>query len=311
MSSHLFSFDHLTNLHLKNVDIKLPASFKGFNKLVNLSLHKLVIDNEDLNMFLSRCHVLEFLDMDCLERSSDHCLSFLDIDCPKLKCFRFVGFFLSIRFSCADLEEIWLSYYCQSYLEDSVHDYRDLESNLVKVFSQLPCIERVHLDGSLVQFFSLGQSGCPQRLPNNLNHLTTLKLSNIRVGAMEHVGCVFCLIKSSPNLQLLSIEGISSFGREYPIEYMEEQKACNVSLDHLKVLQVTDLLGKKAEIEFIEVLLTWSTELKRVELTQSLYGCRRHHRRQQSGLFEKVSSLLRPGTKLVFDQAYAVLVDYR
>ncbi|XP_051149776.1 F-box/FBD/LRR-repeat protein At1g13570-like [Andrographis paniculata] len=60
----LTDFDHLQHLHLGNpCDVKIPPSLRGFNSLTKLELFKVNIDVCDLEVLLSKCPMIEYLDV--------------------------------------------------------------------------------------------------------------------------------------------------------------------------------------------------------------------------------------------------------
>ncbi|KAK4383959.1 Retrovirus-related Pol polyprotein from transposon TNT 1-94 [Sesamum angolense] len=59
ISHNLFTFDHLMHLFLANVEVRLPSTFKGFRRLLSLDLISVEFEPEELNMFISKCPMLD------------------------------------------------------------------------------------------------------------------------------------------------------------------------------------------------------------------------------------------------------------
>ncbi|KAH7833861.1 hypothetical protein Vadar_010518 [Vaccinium darrowii] len=77
----------------------------------------------------------------------------------------------------------------------------EIDSEWVKFFHSLPAIEDMHLDMPFLESFAAGN--VPKRLPNTLNQLKVLALSDVCYANLDHVSWALCLLRSSPNLHKL------------------------------------------------------------------------------------------------------------
>ncbi|KAK4387627.1 hypothetical protein Sango_2369300 [Sesamum angolense] len=94
MPYRLFAFDHLRHLYLAHVFIRLPHAFKGFNRLLRLDLVNVVIAPAEFKMLISKCPMLEYMDVEDLYND----IGELEIDAPNLKSFCFSGELVLICF---------------------------------------------------------------------------------------------------------------------------------------------------------------------------------------------------------------------
>ncbi|KAL0454994.1 UNVERIFIED_CONTAM: FBD-associated F-box protein [Sesamum latifolium] len=78
MPSHLFTFDHLKHLYLAHVFISLPPAFKGFSRLLRLDLVDVVIAPAEFKMLISKCPMLEYMNLEDLYNDTGE----LEIDAP-------------------------------------------------------------------------------------------------------------------------------------------------------------------------------------------------------------------------------------
>ncbi|XP_051149963.1 F-box/FBD/LRR-repeat protein At1g13570-like [Andrographis paniculata] len=260
---------NLRELVIKHTGIKLPPTFHGFSRLASLCLAGLVIDPEELQLFISKCPVLHSLTV----RKCNDQNGFwpLNIDAPNLRVLNLDGLFSSI---CAQntqsVQEVSAVYPYFALLSKDA-DYGRLksswaigdESNMIKFFGQLPSIVKLEVGISFLQFLALG--GVPRELPSKLNDLKTIELKKMNFGIMDHVNSVVCLIRSSPKLYSLVInfEGwqTRSWGEEWShvnesiraeqtqkaVEYMKDIQKQNIPYNDIKIVKMKLFEGTQPE----------------------------------------------------------------
>ncbi|CAL5338505.1 unnamed protein product [Camellia sinensis] len=124
-------------------------------------------------------------------------------------------------------------------------------SKLVTLFGSLPVIEFLQLEYDTVR-------GVPKRLPTSLNNLKTLKLFFVCFEEVNEISVILCLIRSSPNLEKITIVASSTETADVMdpvLELLEMKDWSGVSLNQLQVVQLGGLYGTQSELKFIKLLL--------------------------------------------------------
>ncbi|XP_051149693.1 F-box/FBD/LRR-repeat protein At4g26340-like isoform X3 [Andrographis paniculata] len=180
----------------------------------------------------------------------------------------------SMWFGNAALEELSVCYSDFVLSEEGilVEDYEMPESpgnglNLFKIFSQLSSIERLEINGRTMQVLALG--GAPEKLPNHLDNLALIQLSDIDLGHTDEVACALCLIRSSPNLQRLEIkfETTDNSAPDGAIRYLKSLQKRKTPLSRsLKNIKIENFSGAEPELEFIKLFLSAATVLQKLEI---------------------------------------------
>ncbi|KAK4434309.1 F-box/FBD/LRR-repeat protein [Sesamum alatum] len=264
ISHHLFTFDHLKHLILTNVVIRPPSTFKGFGRLVSLDLIRVEFEPEELNMFTSKCPMLEYLNLDF---SIASWFRHLDIDAPNLKSFCFWGILSSIYFKNATyLGEMSIT--CFPILRrHTTSEAGDDDRNMIKILGQLSSITRLCCNNHFLQLLTKG--GVPHKLPVNLNNMRDLVLSITGFGFEAEVRGVLCLITSSPNLQRLQITSANAPAEDMlsTIEFLKKaQQETEIPLCRLDTVTIRGFSYWVDEKEFLKRLLSAATVLRRLEL---------------------------------------------
>ncbi|KAL0392153.1 UNVERIFIED_CONTAM: FBD-associated F-box protein [Sesamum radiatum] len=260
MPYHLFTFDHLRHLYLAHVFIRLPHAFKGFNKLLRLDLVNVVIAPADFKMLISKCPMLEYMDVKDVYND----IGKLEIDAPNLKSFCFSGELVLICFKNAShLSKMSIRTTFDAY---STLEPTESDRSLIEVLGILSSLES---DGGFLRFLAKG--GEPHNLPWHFNHLTDLSLSLIRFQYIVEVKCALCLIRSSPNLQSLEIESSTSSkaDMETSTQYLKAQQKHKIPLGCLKIVKISDISGLEPEMEFVKLLLLKATALRKLEVVST------------------------------------------
>lgn len=72
-------------------------------------------------------------------------------------------------------------------------------------------------------------------------------------------------------------------------QYLESQKMCNVSPNHLKTLQMTNMVGVQLEREFVKLVLWWATSLENLEI--SFYKLSEEQIRKEVECYQRASPI--------------------
>ncbi|KAK4434299.1 hypothetical protein Salat_0592700 [Sesamum alatum] len=247
------------------VEMRLPPAFKGFNRLLRLNLESVRIAPSALKKLISKCPMLEYMDLYNLDCDIEE----FDIDAPNLKSFSYFGSFYSICFKNAShLAKMSVSLGDINVLDyDMFEDYEifdpyECDRNVIEVLGQLSSLES---DSGFLQFLARG--GVPRKFPINLNHLTDLCLSFLHFDRMAEVMCALCLIRSSPNLQSLKIISLETFGVNMKAtQYLKAQQKHEIPLGCLKIVKICWFSGMEPEMEFVKLLLSAATVLRKLEI---------------------------------------------
>ncbi|XP_052187209.1 F-box/FBD/LRR-repeat protein At1g13570-like [Diospyros lotus] len=269
LPSSFFSCLQLKHLELRLCSFNPPRRFGGFSMLLSLELQDVAITSRVLSGLIHSCPRLEKLKLGSCKIFS---FSHLEIIAPKLKSLNFDGKFRSLSFkNTPKLERVSLLLY--EIMPWERYEGRDL-SNWVTLFSGLPAMEFLELDYGCLQLISAG--GIPERLPTTLSNLKILELSFIRFEHVFELSSIFCLIRSSPHLEKLTI-GVLVDGIEH-VEIVAnfiavEGWSADISLNQLKEVEMRDVWGTRAELEFIKLLLGKSPVLEKMVIeTNGLLG---------------------------------------
>ncbi|XP_051139751.1 uncharacterized protein LOC127257396 [Andrographis paniculata] len=275
---------NLRSLFLTSTNIKLPPTFSGFSRLEKLWLEDLCIDPKELQLFISKCRMLELLIVDkCNDQDT---FWSLNIDAPNLWMLKLCGLFSSIRLkNTGYVKEVSVNYPYYDLLSEGA-EYGNIKSsgtigdgsNMIKFFGRLPSLVKLEAGISFLQFLAIG--GVPQELPCKLNNLTTIELRNISFGILDNVACVVCLIRSSPILCNLDItlenwkalrwnqvsDSVRAEQMNKAVEYLKGEQKQSMSCKNLEIVSIELFRGVGPEVEFVKLLLLWGTELKQLEL---------------------------------------------
>ncbi|KAF7123283.1 hypothetical protein RHSIM_Rhsim12G0067500 [Rhododendron simsii] len=214
-------------------------------------LYDVVIADDVLSSLISNCPLLEDLTLHTSLRS-------LEVVGPNLKFVCCVGHFRSICFkNTSRLTNVGI------YLDALSKDiFRKQErSSSVMLLESVPGIESLGLDFCYVK--GIAASGVPTRLPTTLNNLKDIKLYYICFGERDEVSVLLCLIRSSPNLEKITIEAFPGATSAIPIDldFSEVHGCLDVSLNQLRKVDMENVSGTKPELEFIKFLLAKSPML--------------------------------------------------
>ncbi|XP_019260787.1 PREDICTED: F-box/FBD/LRR-repeat protein At1g13570-like isoform X2 [Nicotiana attenuata] len=252
LPSSFFTCFQIRHLSLHKCLINPPPAFKGFDKLVALELCEVTISSKFLVSLISYSPLLEQL---VLQSSiSGH----IQIKAPKLISFDFTGSLKLISLMDVPL-----------LAQLSLVDIDEGGScDIAKFLESSPGLEHLHLNCYSVQFLA---SKIPKQLLSPLNCLKRLYLSDICLDDIDEASCVLRLIRSFPYLQDIEIQlhdsasGYDDVMEEIAgLESREVESFSDVTLNHLRSVKLTGIIGLTPEMEFIQLLLAKSPMLIRM-----------------------------------------------
>uniref|UniRef100_A0A1D1Y554 Putative F-box/FBD/LRR-repeat protein At4g03220 n=1 Tax=Anthurium amnicola TaxID=1678845 RepID=A0A1D1Y554_9ARAE len=222
----------------------------------------------------------------CFARKEEALGVSLEVEAPGVRRFRFVG---AVGRVC--------SMGASPHLDDvevEVHPWREGEDGdnsrwVGELLKGVSCARSLTLSAGCLQCLTT-EMGTPETLPNPFHHLKVLKLE---VGLVsEELPGIACLLRSSPNLQTLSISlgdeshdaTTDSVSLDYELQnldqlygdYWESQESpINCLVHHLKRIEISNYRGKRLEEELARFLVTNAMVLKEMPistLTSSFSG---------------------------------------
>ncbi|KAK4707636.1 hypothetical protein R3W88_028561 [Solanum pinnatisectum] len=260
-----FTCSQLRHLTLQNCVICPPPAFEGFDMLNSLNLFSPLLEKL----------VLKISD------TSDH----LQINARNLRSLDFTGCikYISLR-SVPLLSKLSLP--CQKSIEKSA------KCDFDKFFQLLSALEHLYLANGSDQFLVTGAAEVPRRLSSPLNYLERF---NITLCGLADFSVALCLIRSSPFIQDIEMEVSSDAYIFFFLLYVlftcsddflnftlirssifsflgilleasnevDEVLASfsDVTLNHLRTVQLKGVEGLKLELQLIKLLLTKSPML--------------------------------------------------
>ncbi|KAL0432607.1 UNVERIFIED_CONTAM: hypothetical protein Slati_2595000 [Sesamum latifolium] len=167
--------------------------------------------------------------------------------------------------------------------------FEPYNSNIVKIFGQLPSITKLTVNRDFLQFLAEGEGGggVPKKLPNDLNHMQHLCFCMIDLSTIAEVTCALCLIGSSPKLQSLEINALGLRNPENlktAAEFIKGQQESEIPHSCLENINIRNFSGLEPEMEFVKLLLSAATALRKLEIFTSVSA------KTRTGIFEELVS---------------------
>ncbi|XP_074326708.1 F-box/FBD/LRR-repeat protein At1g13570-like [Apium graveolens] len=237
--SHFFSCSQLTHLTLMNCILNPPLVFEGFRNLISVELVYVTI-NADMS-FGTQLNELEMEICTGIEHlgrqfKRENNLTFLSI---------------------IDSEDIdWQWFECTQKMEvlrlgmDEVPSSGTEMITLNKLLCNMPRLSFLFLDGFFLKILESG-AAILKKFPRAIENLKYLYLHRIELYDLIQIQHVLCLdhgVQSSDGMDLLDLAMLSD------------------PMIRLETLKIYDLIGSRAEFQFLKLLLPSSPSLKRIEL---------------------------------------------
>lgn len=259
MPSYLFSCLELTHLSLTNCTLNPPTRFGGFCNLISVKLVDVIV-SADMS-FGTRL----------VELSLEHCTGIEHLGCQ----FKYNNNLRQL-FIYRSREIDWEWFKCTQKVETlflrRVTNPRKKFINLNKFVGNMPGITSLALDGSFLKFLEPG-APISKRLITTMENLKFLVVY-VEIYDLVQIQNVLCLIRSSPNLRKIYIrmvpEGKGRDGMDLTVslveQYLELPNFNDMILGQLETVEIWGLVGSKAELHFIKLLLATSPSLRWMKL---------------------------------------------
>ncbi|PRQ26969.1 putative F-box domain, FBD domain, leucine-rich repeat domain, L domain-containing protein [Rosa chinensis] len=253
--SCLFSLQEMTHLELFNCLLKPSLTFKGFRSLKSLDIQHVTLAQDVFEKLIVCCPLLERLTLMNFDGFTD-----LNIDAPNLQFFDVGGSFEDVNFvNTLNLTVVSIALY-----EHGPNQQRRSprnSGNLVKVFAQLPHVQRLEIQSHFLKYLAAGVvSG---KLPKPCLDLNFLSI-RVYFSDWEEVLTAVFLLRSSPSLQELEI-----------LVRPDEQPAagktnfsvndnCNGPFAQLRLVKISGISDIEIQVDFIRFLLSNSPMLEKM-----------------------------------------------
>uniref|UniRef100_A0A7N0VC23 F-box domain-containing protein n=1 Tax=Kalanchoe fedtschenkoi TaxID=63787 RepID=A0A7N0VC23_KALFE len=195
LPSSIFHCRGLSSLTVGRSCLRNSLEFRGFPNLVKLELHEVrifegvlenVLSNSPLEiLYLRYCIFIDNL--------------MFDVIAPNLRIFDILldHTLYDISFKCVPKLRV------ASFSGQRLHDFNGSEDNFFDTLGSLRGLEVLTFDCRLHK--TSPPNIIVKKLPDLLENLTTVILNYVDVTSVDHLLFVFCIIRSSPNLQSLEI----------------------------------------------------------------------------------------------------------
>lgn len=195
LPASLFYCVELASLTLGRCRLVNSVAFRGFANLVRLELFEVSIHGDILEKIIASS-ALEILFI----RSCNFNFYKTAISAPNLRVFSITSCYFGLDYIYL---KNTLNVTVASFMLEMAEDIEDLKSNCFHVFGSLPMVERVTFDCR--QHKTSNTDIIPDKHPGLLEKLRTMTLYCVDAISMDIVSFMFCIIRSSPNLQNLDI----------------------------------------------------------------------------------------------------------
>lgn len=269
MPSYLFSCLELNDLTLGQCILSPPLIFRGFSNLVSVMLMNVII-TADISfgpklkqLIMKRCIGIKHLG--CLFKNHSN-LSILIINC-------------------GDID--WKLFECTQKVHlvtltlKVATNPREKIVNLEESVGSMPRMNNLCVDDFFLKSLKPAAT-VPKMLTTAMENLKYLYFSGVGFHDLVQIQYVLCLIRSSPNLQYLSIgpnpKGNSRDGLDLEAASKDSVKSVemylqlpirDMILDKLQTVDITGMVGSRAELRFIKLMLVSSPSLEIMSLGYS------------------------------------------
>ncbi|KAH0466172.1 hypothetical protein IEQ34_006275 [Dendrobium chrysotoxum] len=252
----LYSCQAIVSLDLHDCEFNLPRSFNGFSCLTILLLKKISISESDFASLISKCPLLRklvFIDF--------YWRCHLKLNAPRLQELIVEGVFSNIYLQhTPDLASLSLRLKEDQEFEDE-HTESEEECDFNKCLTNILKIEKLELQKHFLDFMTRGHAFVQFPIYNCLKKVF---LSWFSFVDLKHVMLLQSLLRNTPVLNELEIEADSdeSIATTPTSSFFDKKESRNFSLDQLRNVRLAEVVGVRAEMEFIEFLLSSASRLE-------------------------------------------------
>ncbi|XP_004298519.1 PREDICTED: uncharacterized protein LOC101309052 [Fragaria vesca subsp. vesca] len=180
----------------------------------------------------------------------------LKVDAPNLQFLKVVGVSEEIKLqNVPNLVDVSIG---QTRIDHNEASRRSC-SKLLQYFLSLPGIQRLTIEGCLLEQCDINSFPLPTELPELLSCLNFLSVS-MRLNSLDDILVATLLLRSSPALQVLEIEfrDNNKMGKRLKAAAGGDYNNRKCTFNQLRIMKVTNCSGVKAEAAYIKFLLSSS-----------------------------------------------------
>ncbi|KAL6182708.1 hypothetical protein ACLB2K_044121 [Fragaria x ananassa] len=260
ISSYLFSCKDLTHLGLRNCWINPPSNVKGFAMLKNLDIRNVRVAKDVLEKIIVGSPLLERMILCDLVS-----VGVLKVDAPNLQFLKVVGVSEEIKLqNVPNLVDVSIG---QTRIDHNEASRRSC-SKLLQYFLSLPGIQRLTIEGCLLEQCDINSFPLPTELPELLSCLNFLSVS-MRLNRLEDILVATLLLRSSPALQVLEIEvrqESKSNAKKQVTDWLNNNRLI-WEFTKLRRLKVTGFSCVTGEVNFLDYLFSSFPALQELEIS--------------------------------------------
>ncbi|KAF8407743.1 hypothetical protein HHK36_006878 [Tetracentron sinense] len=130
--------------------------------------------------------------------------------------------------------------------------------NFVQVLGPLTGLEKLATNDNFMKFLAIGN--LPARLPVTYDRLQRISLV-MNFEDLNEALVMLCFLQSSPNLHELEISRDDADFTDLEEDFWEAQGHLDCSMNHLRVVRVSDIVGVQPELQFMKFVLVNSPVL--------------------------------------------------
>ncbi|KAJ0445038.1 putative F-box domain, FBD domain, leucine-rich repeat domain superfamily [Helianthus annuus] len=235
LPTHLFSCLELKHLNIVGSCFNPPPSFHGFPNLLSLELFSAQFGNSDLGEFLTRCPLLEILDLGYLSYTGSVKL----VDIAKLQNLK------SLSLSLCHLETTTITSLC----------------DVLELVGYLPKLQELGLD---FQDYKLTEGHAKKKFPTAFSSVKALKFTRIGLGNGIMLSCALEMMRHLPNLQTLEITATPHVDDPVPISIPIPILDVEYNMMELRTVVFRNFKGSENEVYLIKYFLVCSPSLKKI-----------------------------------------------
>ncbi|KAM0047804.1 putative F-box domain, leucine-rich repeat domain superfamily, F-box-like domain superfamily [Helianthus debilis subsp. tardiflorus] len=235
LPTHLFSCLELKRLNIYGFCFHPPPGFHGFPNLLSLELRGVQYGGSDLGEFLTRCPLLEILDLGYLSYTGNMKL----VEIAKLVNLKILSL------SLCHLETTTTISPC----------------NVFELVGFLPKLQELGLD---FQDCRLTEGGARKKFATSFPALKALKLTRIDFGDGIMISFALEMFRHFPNLQTLDIIATRQVTDPFPISIPIPEGEYNMR--ELRSVLFRNFKGSKNEVYLIKYFLACCPSLKKIEI---------------------------------------------
>ncbi|KAM0047806.1 putative F-box domain, FBD domain, leucine-rich repeat domain superfamily [Helianthus debilis subsp. tardiflorus] len=234
LPTHLFSCLELKHLNIVGSCFNPLPNFHGFPNLLSLELFSAQFGSSDLGEFLTRCPLLEILDIGYLSYTGNN-MKLVEI--AKLQNLKILSL------SLCHLETTTITSLC----------------DVLELVGYLPKLQELGLD---FQDYKLTEGHAKKKFPTAFPSIKALKFTRIGLGNGIMLSCALEMIRHLPNLQTLEITATPYVDDPFPIPIPILDVEYNMM--ELRSVVFRNFKGSENEVYLIKYFLACSPSLKKI-----------------------------------------------